>query len=1107
MEYAGLKTYPEQRKWTYFMMSEQSTESDGIKICTVGGEKKRMLTLANVKRSLNKTEWAEELDMNKPCPMVEDPAMTFPFELDNFQKQAIYALENGFNVFVAAHTSAGKTVVAEYAIAMAQRNSSRSVYTSPVKALSNQKYNDFRHTFANVGLITGDIQINESADCLIMTTEILRSMLYNSSDKIRNLEFVIFDEVHYINDPERGHVWEEVLILLPSEVQIVMLSATVPNVIEFATWVGRTQQRKVHVCTTQHRPVPLQHYLYVGGGGVKERRYLVKDGDGPFLREKYFELNNLKKEEEIKQKQAKRKQIDKLRNMERKKQMDMAKKTGAPAENIKCPEYSELLSTYKANREKTFWREFINYLESNDWMPTVVFAFSRKTCDMLADLLSSVDLTTKTDKMHISSFFRRQIDKLDEIDRNLPQIVKMEGHLKNGIGVHHSGILPILKEIVEVLFQQGKVKMLFATETFAMGVNMPARTVVFNSIKKFDGNQLRLLLPSEYIQMAGRAGRRGKDSAGNVVIVTPPECLQKLEDLENMMLGTPCHLQSQFKLTYRMILNTLSSPGKITVQTIMARSYCENHSQLKHSQYKMDLLTVKQALDKAEQTVKEKLNDEEAKLLSNFFDKAFAYIKVYRKMRETILGHHRILKEINPGRLVRVSKGPHINQIGVVIDVISQVDVSQSVYRIMIPKVEDKFLDIYRPKHSIGDEEWREHWYRMLSWVPQLAVHTAKVNLFEDETKMISAKLYDIVEVFKTTLSLSATQIANILRDVDRSYLMKGRVKYSEDSFQLASKLSTACSKTLSVIDENGLRFNMDVTLKMEEMYQYKEDLDIARTCIFSMDKNEFLEKFDALFHWKQMQIQCEQLTYNLSDESMTLYPDYINKLAFLRERNFISQSDTVLMKGLMAARVGKYELVVSELLMENVLLELGPEEVAALLSVLVCQSKVGTSDTNKLEVNDFHQPAPTVAEEKVVVKPEDKVFNRDEDMHKNLPDSLNNAIVRVKAILKDLHDMEMMHNISDTDGSEGHKLSFDLVPIMYSWAKQQPFKEVMKVAQDYQEGLLVRYIQQLLEALKEVETAAKVMGDPAVPEKINQAGEKIKRGIVFAPSLYTTID
>ncbi|CAG2115522.1 unnamed protein product, partial [Medioppia subpectinata] len=191
-------------------------------------------------------------------------AKEFAFKLDWFQMQAIIHLERHSNVLVSAHTSAGKTVVADYAIAMAFRSHSRVVYTSPIKALSNQKYRDFKKDFGDVGLLTGDVQIDTDSKCLIMTTEILLQMLYNRSEVIDKLEYVVFDECHYVNDPERGHVWEEVFILLPQECSLVLLSATVPNVVQFADWLGRTRRKKTYVVSTSKRPVPLQHYLYMG---------------------------------------------------------------------------------------------------------------------------------------------------------------------------------------------------------------------------------------------------------------------------------------------------------------------------------------------------------------------------------------------------------------------------------------------------------------------------------------------------------------------------------------------------------------------------------------------------------------------------------------------------------------------------------------------------------------------------------------------------------------------------------------------------------------------------------------------------------------------------
>lgn len=228
------------------------------------------------------TEWAEVLDCSIPVTDFERQiprlAHEFPFELDTFQKLAIVQLEKHNHVLVAAHTSAGKTVIAEYAIALSQQHMTRAIYTSPIKALSNQKYRDFKDTFKDVGLITGDFQINQKASCLIMTTEILLSMLHCEGKISSDLEYVIFDEVHYINDKERGHVWEQVLIKLPPHVCIILLSATFPRPAEFADWLGRTKQKKVYVVSTYQRPVPLQHFLYTARGKEQgDSKYLIMD--------------------------------------------------------------------------------------------------------------------------------------------------------------------------------------------------------------------------------------------------------------------------------------------------------------------------------------------------------------------------------------------------------------------------------------------------------------------------------------------------------------------------------------------------------------------------------------------------------------------------------------------------------------------------------------------------------------------------------------------------------------------------------------------------------------------------------------------------------------
>ncbi|CAG2106677.1 unnamed protein product, partial [Medioppia subpectinata] len=456
---------------------------------------------------------------------------------------AIIHLERHSNVLVSAHTSAGKTVVADYAIAMAFRSHSRVVYTSPIKALSNQKYRDFKKDFGDVGLLTGDVQIDTDSKCLIMTTEILLQMLYNRSEVIDKLEYVVFDECHYVNDPERGHVWEEVFILLPQECSLVLLSATVPNVVQFADWLGRTRRKKTYVVSTSKRPVPLQHYLYMGRDGKsKNDRHMIVDENGLFINDNY------KKCEQI-----------------------------IGDYKLKCPQ-----------TERQIYLNLIRHLEEKDQLPAILFTLSRNRCDsnlenLMAISSDSFRLINKAEEARIHNFVWYHLRRLKPCDQKLPQIVRTVEMLKRGLGVHHSGVLPILKELTEILFSEGLIKVLVATETFAMGVNMPARTVVFDSIDKHDGNNWRDLLPSEYIQMAGRAGRRGKDLNGTVIIL----CKYDIPDsprLTRMIQGSANQLVSQFRLTYHMICNLHKTckSDETDIEKFLERSFGE-HNRLKQS--------------------------------------------------------------------------------------------------------------------------------------------------------------------------------------------------------------------------------------------------------------------------------------------------------------------------------------------------------------------------------------------------------------------------------------------------------------------------------------------------------------------------------------------
>ena len=456
----------------------------------------------------------------------EKPARTWSFNLDPFQKVSIASIERGESVLVSAHTSAGKTVVAEYAIAQSLKNNQRVIYTSPIKALSNQKYREFAAEFGDVGLMTGDVTINPTATCLVMTTEILRSMLYRGSEIMREVAWVVFDEIHYMRDKTRGVVWEETIILLPDKVRYVFLSATIPNAMQFAEWITKTHSQPCHVVYTDFRPTPLQHYFFpAGADGI----HLIVDEKGVFREDNFNRAMNTitdKQGDDPADAMAKRKGKGKDKRLNK-------GGTKGPSDIYKI----------------------VKMIMMKNYNPVIVFSFSKNMCESYALQMSNLTFNEDSEKAMVEKVFNSALEMLTEEDRQLPQIQNILPLLKRGIGIHHSGLLPILKETIEILFQEGLIKVLFATETFSIGLNMPAKTVVFTSVRKFDGVTQRWVTPSEFVQMSGRAGRRGLDDRGIVIMMID----EKMEPgiAKEIVRGEQDKLNSAFYLGYNMILNLM----------------------------------------------------------------------------------------------------------------------------------------------------------------------------------------------------------------------------------------------------------------------------------------------------------------------------------------------------------------------------------------------------------------------------------------------------------------------------------------------------------------------------------------------------------------------
>eukprot|EP01053_Blabericola_migrator_P013085 Blabericola_migrator_1__13084@NODE_889_length_6163_cov_243_088911_g626_i0_p3_GENE_NODE_889_length_6163_cov_243_088911_g626_i0NODE_889_length_6163_cov_243_088911_g626_i0_p3_ORF_typecomplete_len426_score64_90Helicase_C/PF00271_31/8_1e14rRNA_procarch/PF13234_6/2_3e07_NODE_889_length_6163_cov_243_088911_g626_i021953472 len=352
-------------------------------------------------------------------------------------------------------------------------------------------------------------------------------------------------QVHYVNDPERGVVWEETIIMLPPSVSMVMLSATVPNYLEFAEWIGTTKRREVFAVSTNYRPTPLRHFLW-----ANDRAYLLMNHKNEFNTKAYNMVYN----------DARAAQKAKEQRLAAKSKASGKGKAKAKVQ-MRGPAVKHQTPEARAKTEKQKLQSFLEFLQQQDGLPVVCFCFSRKRCESLADGIPNILQLSQETRSKVHVFVKQSLAGLSEDDQQLPQIKFVQTLLNKGVGIHHGGLLPIVKEMVEILFSRGLIQVLLATETFAMGVNMPARSVLFTAIHKHDGRRMRPLLSSEYIQIAGRAGRRGLDSFGSVYILSIADEPPNHQDLAAMMLHKATPLHSKFRLTFHMLLQLITRQG------------------------------------------------------------------------------------------------------------------------------------------------------------------------------------------------------------------------------------------------------------------------------------------------------------------------------------------------------------------------------------------------------------------------------------------------------------------------------------------------------------------------------------------------------------------
>ena len=468
----------------------------------------------------------------------------FPFPLSDFQKYSIQAIVEGQHSLITAHTGSGKSLPAEFAIQYFVGLGKKVIYTSPIKALSNQKYYEFvaKYPHISFGIMTGDIKVNPDADVLIVTTEILMNHLFIESSNLqlqfqmdiqRDLACVVFDEIHYINDADRGRVWEQTILMLPPHIQMIMLSATIDSPEKFAAWCEKPDSGKqVYLSSTNSRIVPLIHYGYM----------VVNDGTLKAIKDKEI-VNKLQKS------------TGKL--------VQLKSQNGDFMDNgyVEIKRTRELMDANKAfTKRQHVLNTLALHLRDRDMLPAIAFVFSRKNVEKFADeitvpLLEFDSKVAYTVKRECEQIVRKLPNSTEYL--NLHEYHKLISLLEKGIGIHHSGMIPVLREIVELMISKKYIKLLFATESFAIGLNCPIRTAIFTSLTKFDGRGMRLLLPHEYNQAASRCGRRGIDTIGHVVHCNNLFDMPSAVEYKNMLCGKPQTLVSKFRISFSIVLNLM----------------------------------------------------------------------------------------------------------------------------------------------------------------------------------------------------------------------------------------------------------------------------------------------------------------------------------------------------------------------------------------------------------------------------------------------------------------------------------------------------------------------------------------------------------------------
>ncbi|KAG6014904.1 hypothetical protein E4U43_006008 [Claviceps pusilla] len=943
----------------------------------------------------------------------QEPARTWDFKLDPFQSLSVASIERDESVLVSAHTSAGKTVVAEYAVAQCLKRNQRVIYTSPIKALSNQKYRDFEAIFGDVGLMTGDVTINPTASCLVMTTEILRSMLYRGSEIMREVAWVIFDEIHYMRDKTRGVVWEETIIMLPDKVRYVFLSATIPNAFQFAEWIAKIHHQACHVVYTDFRPTPLQNYfLAAGGNGAR----IVVDEKGNF-NEHNFNIVM--------------KQVEERKGTE---SNDVTAKLKGKGKNKK--------TNKGGSDEGSDIHKILRMTIKKKFNPVIVFNFSKRECENMAISVQGLSFNDDSEKNLVTKVFNSAIEMLSEQDRALPQIQHLLPLLVKGIGIHHSGLLPILKEAIEILFQESLIKVLFATETFSIGLNMPAKTVVFAQVTKWDGVKRRPLTSSEYIQMAGRAGRRGLDDRG-VVIMMIDDKLEP-ETAKAIVTGQQDKLNSAFYLGYNMILNLLRIEA-ISPEFMLERCFHQFQNAASVPSLEKDLMALQQERDG--------LSIPDEATIKDYYQ-IRQQLNTYTKDMRCVIQHpSHCLDFLQAGRLVQIYNPKEAQD-----NVAGGLDFG---WGVIVNHIIRRAPRLGEPEHEPQESVMIDVLLTISSSSPPFAPSIVAGDMPPGIKPASSEE--DSITVVVPCLLTCIKALSQI-----RIFMPMEGLKAQSDRDQARKSLAEVKRRFPDGVPILDPLENMGITDDSFKKLLRKIEVLESRLLANPLHLSPMLPSlWDQYSEKVRLAEKVKQKKKAIAKAHRIAQMDELkSRKRVLRRLGFINDAEVVQLKARVACEISStegHELLLSELLLDRFFNELTPETCAAVLSCFIFDEKVET-----------------------------------QALKEELQKPFREIQAKARIIAKVSQECKMDVNEDEYIAS----LKWQLMETVYAWAQGKPFAEICKMTNAF-EGSLIRLFRRLEELLRQMAQAAKVMGNDDLTKKFEESLSKIRRDLVAAQSLY----